>query len=482
MFDQSGFFNNQINNNERGVVIYARSDEAAHLRDDIGRMDAGRGLYKVRNIYTDMSSDAALQEILRSTSTIVVVHHAVDGWSSEMIQRLVHERGESARIVISIVPPIGGWFDASAAAGATPFKVPLGIRDLESIDEHYDHLMTEAIQRTASAADAPLPVPKVDVSRSVQQMVGYQTRQRLNPMAVWSSKGGDGKSIIAMELAYMLGIVGGKKVLLIDADMTRGYFKPTLSKPSDPRVPEHASKRNIVTLASYYHAKKVIPSLEGWVYNYPHPNAKGGQTNLDIIFGLQKIGDQGIPGLQDMDFATALYNAAGDYEFLVADIGTDLSLPTHQSIIKNSANVLIVMTPIIASAMPTKDGIERMEEERVTSKSRMTMVINKYVEKNPVAKTTFEKFMGLPVSATIPVIPPETMYGFSNTGRFATEAFLSSNDFDDLADFCTQVLNVAELYSPGIRAKAQRDWKKLEKAVGKSRTGFFGIGGGKDKK
>jgi Mrp family chromosome partitioning ATPase len=114
-------------------------------------------------------------------------------------------------------------------------------------------------------------------------MSGRRLASHPQVIVAWSSKGGDGKSIVAAEMAWQLAQIAAHKTLLIDADMSRGYLAWAL--PRDAY--RFAQRRNITTIAQEYLVKtRLSPEmLQEHVYSLPDLTGQGA-SNLDILFGI----------------------------------------------------------------------------------------------------------------------------------------------------------------------------------------------------
>jgi MinD-like ATPase involved in chromosome partitioning or flagellar assembly len=299
-------------------------------------------------------------------------------------------------------------------------------------------------------------------------------------LTVWSSKGGSGKSMTAMELAYLLANVGGRKVLLVDGDMNRGYVAVALGQDAMA----FARQKNIATLATLYHNRAQMPNLESFVYNYPPAFGKGGRGNLDILFGLASPDQANLPcfvgdeGQQGMHFVSALRDMAQkSYEFLIFDIGTLIPVHVHAAAIKEATTLLVVSTPIVPDIQPTKAGLEQMKKYDLLPRNaseKAVLVMNHYHEDCGFQENEFPAFIGLTMVAAFPqVVPEPLMYAIVNQGQFVSEHFLGSKNGDALKGLTRQLLGLAEYFAPGTRGLARQHAPKLADVVETDRRGIF---------
>jgi cellulose biosynthesis protein BcsQ len=281
-----------------------------------------------------------------------------------------------------------------------------------------------------------------------------------------------------MELAYILANVAGRKVLLVDADMGRGYIAPALGSQTSA----FARERNLYNLANYYFRTNTMPSLSE--FTYPYPAAYGGSNgNLDILFGImlpKQASDRSFTkdnGASGERFVEALTKRAWtNYEFVIFDIGTLLPTPIHANAIKYASSLVVVTSPMLPSVAPTKKGLEQMQEMALLGERKPVLVINKWTNDCGIAKDEFPEFLRMTLFATIPSIDLSLLQKIVNKGQFYTEYYLKSkgNEPEALKPMVTQLLNLAEQYSPGTRSIAERNIPKLAAAVKERRHGLFG--------
>jgi pilus assembly protein CpaE len=298
--------------------------------------------------------------------------------------------------------------------------------------------------------------------RAVERVLGPGIRrQRTQVITVWSSKGGDGKSSIAAELGYLLANVAGRTVLLVDADMNRGYLAPALGEAAM----DHARVRNIAGLAAVFHGQGHLPRLAEYVYNYPPAFGRAEGSNLEILFGISGMDQAGLPaftaegGAAAEAFIAALIGAAENrYEFVIFDIGTLVPVHVHQAALKAASQLIVVSSPLIPAIQPTKAGIEQMKRYGILDEraDKAVLVLNKFSEESGLARDEFPRFIQLPLMATIPLVPEGLLHAITNQGSFFMQHYLHSRSAEPLGVMAQQLLGLCEFFSPGALASAQQ--------------------------
>jgi Mrp family chromosome partitioning ATPase len=460
------------------TLILAAPSEAETINKLLEEVAPGR--YQVLARYQDMSEAGVLAEILASRATLVIVHQSAFGFTVGMLHEIAHVRGETAKVVAAIVSPVGDVFDAVLHSGAIPYKMPTRPEIFRELDRVYIELLAEANQRLAFAEEAPAPAPEPNGNglRSYPGMV----RQALQVVTAWSSKGGDGKSLLAMELAFSLANISGRKVLLVDADMNRGYIAPALGRETLKRAYDY----NITTMAALFQTRSAAPQLSDFTYSYPPAFGKG-QSNLSILLGISSPEQSGLPcfvegnGLAGQRFIESLVEQArAEYEFVIFDIGALIPVPVHAATIRMSSTLLVVSSPMVPAVQPTRLGLDQMQAHGLMGAKKPVLVINKWTEDCGLSKDDFSDFLKVPTVATIPAVPLGEMQRIVNSGRFVMQAYLNDPEKHNmLAPLAVQMIALAELFSPGTRSAAVRSLPKVAKAIGERRRGLFRLVGKK---
>jgi MinD-like ATPase involved in chromosome partitioning or flagellar assembly len=459
------------------VVLLAPAADARMIENAFQRVFPER--YRVLATYADMSLRTVMEDVLSSSIQLVIVHQGVENFTTEGLQQLVFAPGKSARVVAALVQPLGDVFDAALHTQAVPYHLPFEDAILQQIDASFPTLLSEASQRMAGSVDMPEAVPSVESPEHFQYMPGM-IRQALQIFTLWGTKGGVGKSTIAMELARILSDIGGRKVLCVDADVSRGYIAPRLGEEAEAFM---EMNRNIVNLATMFQRNnQTLPRVADFLYNVP-PLAGKGRSNLDILFGLKEIEQgqyecfRGSKGEAGISFIKALndYALRQGYEFLIYDIGTEIPNPLHYGALLSATTLIVVSTPLYPSIKPTLKGVNVIEGKGVKTRSAMRLVINEWTDGLDYDKIEFARFLGVPLLAALPYVSKGVLNPIVNHGRFILDAFLEMKDApDDLKALVTGYLSIAEQFSPGIMSAGRQKYPRLKKSITAQRRGLFG--------
>ncbi len=374
----------------------------------------------------------------------------------------MRQHGQVARVVVALVPAVGDWFDAVSEAGALVYRLPLRPDPFEELAQALPQLLVEARQKhaqraLAEAVEADEEAAEIEAPEggTVFERPPAGMRHPTQVIVAWSSKGGDGKSIIAAETAWQLAQIGAHKTLLVDADMSRGYLAWALSRDAY----RFAQRRNITTLAQEYLVKTKLPAeaLREHVYSLPDLTGQGA-GNLDILFGIASAEAATLPAFQAEDgaqgerFIDALIQQAyGIYEFVIFDIGTAITIPLHYAVLKASGHVLVIANPSRPSVAPTQEGIRQLEARQATTPDQLRLVVNRWSPKALIKRDELPDYFGIPVFATIPLVESDTIMGIINQGKFVSHAaWEDPEEYEALKPFVLGIGALAENFALGI--------------------------------
>lgn len=461
--------------NSMSVAVYAPAIEAEQIKNKLIAAGEKNGKqFTVTLILQDLASEDDFNAVINSNVQLVVISQNVAGFGSKIVNDFVHARGSRPRAVAVWVKMVGASFDVIDETGAATYRHPLEEKDVQNLVENLDILLAEAAQRIATGALIPEAPPEVESIELPTPQLGAQGKQALQAISIWSTKGGDGKSIIVSELAYVLAMFGGRQTLLVDADMNRGYYGSTLSDEGHAK----GNQYNITSLSTVFKKNKKI-DLENYVWNYPSPFlGEGRKSQLDLIFGILNIGQADSSGLIGDDatrFINALIQAAmsAGYEFIIFDIGTLILHALHQTIIRSCSTLLIVSSPNRGSILPTEDGIQVLIKKELTSRTKMRLVLNKWTKRSNMGFNEAATYLDMPQLAALPAMDIGLMDQIINSQMLVTEIFLEEpKKYEELAPLVMQILALAEAFSSGITQKAIEISPAIAEASGQKRKGI----------
>ena len=467
---------------QRGTrtIIIAPPPEAGLITGYLQSLKKVDGTPVFTVIAREQEIGPGLVESLKSSlAEILVLHGATAGFKAETVRAIVRQHGQVARVVVALVPAVGGWFDAVAETGALVYRLPMRPEPFEELAGALPQLLVEARQKyaqraLAEAVEADEEAAKLEeAAPAAHERPPAGVRHPTQVLVPWSSKGGDGKSIIAAETAWQLAQVAAHKTLLVDADMSRGYLAWALSKDAH----RFAQRRNITTLAQEYLVKTKLTAdmLREHVYSLPDLAGQGA-SNLEILFGIASPVAATLPafsadeGAQSVRFINALIQQAyGIYEFVIFDIGTAITIPLHYAVLKAAGHVLVVANPSRPSVAPTREGIRQLEAHQATTQDQLRLVINRWSPRALIKRDELPDYFGIPVFATIPMVESDTMMGLINQGRFISHAVWEDpEEYAALKPFVAGIAALSENFALGIV-----DILKKRMQAPKKRRAFF---------
>lgn len=468
---------------QRGTrtIIIAPPPEAGLITGHLNSLKRGDGAPIFTVIAREQEIGPGLVESLKtSLAEILILHGATRGFKAEAVRAIVRQHGQVARIVVALVPAVGGWFDAVAETGALVYRLPLRAEPFEEIAHTLPQLLAEARQKHAQRglaeaveADEAAAEIKDAGPGAVYERPPAGVRHPTQVLVAWSSKGGDGKSIIAAELAWQLAQIAAHKTLLVDADMSRGYLAWALSQDAH----RFAQRRNITTIAQEYLVKTKISAemLQEHVYSLPDLTGQGA-SNLEILFGIASPEAATLPafsaddGAQSVRFINALVQQAyGIYEFVIFDLGTAVTIPLHYAVLKAAGHVLVIANPSRPSVAPTREGIRQLEAHQATTQDQLRLVVNRWSPRALIKRDELPDYFGIPVFATIPLVESDTMMGLTNQGRFVSHAVWEDpEEYAALKPFVAGIAALSENFALGIV-----DILKKRMQAPKRRRAFF---------
>jgi pilus assembly protein CpaE len=227
-------------------------------------------------------------------------------------------------------------------------------------------------------------------------------------IAVYSPKGGVGKTTTSANLAAALGMLAQRPTLLVDADMSRAnsHILFGLDIDDEPRNLFSLYERVIADGLRQGHYVVRAQTLQANV------RTLGGK--LSLLPGIPKMHMAGLPEFVDdaqrtMDiFADVLREARGFYEFRIVDVGPDFNLPLHWSALQEADTVLLVITPE-RTALSDIRGILPALEKSFGTLQKFRLLLNQFDERFGIEPREVVKFLGgkVTIQGTLPYAPDD---------------------------------------------------------------------------
>jgi pilus assembly protein CpaE len=286
-----------------------------------------------------------------------------------------------------------GYTDEMYAAGMKAHvNLPVDDVQLRLLSTKVPEVVAQALAERRSDAFVPL------APRDMMATTGNVWKSRT--VAVWSPKGGAGKTFTAVNLAAALGVVGMRKTLLVDADVSRANVHVYLGLSTD---------RNLFALINQASGRRnggqptLSPAL--LKQNITH---YGAQTNskLDVLVGIPKMQMAGTEELRDDELVRAVLTQAMDiaereYDFRIMDLGPDLNMAMHDAAIRKADLVLLVATPELTCINDLRNVLPALRGAYL-SLDRFELVINKYADRYGIAQQDLLRELGMKKFGFIP--------------------------------------------------------------------------------
>jgi len=164
-------------------------------------------------------------------------------------------------------------------------------------------------------------------------------------IAVFSPKGGVGKTTLSANLAAALGVIAQRPTLLIDADMSRANAHLLFDMPIENEPKNLFALYSRVVSDGARTGRYVVRSQT------LQANVRKWKGKLDLLPGIPKPHMAGMDEFKGDDartmeiFGEVVREARGFYDFRVIDVGPDFNQPLHWAAIQEANTVLLVVTP-----------------------------------------------------------------------------------------------------------------------------------------
>lgn len=224
-------------------------------------------------------------------------------------------------------------------------------------------------------------------------------------VALFSSKGGAGKSILALNSAIVVSKEKNKKVLLMDMDLQFGDISMLVNKYNEKTILDAIDDRQI---DSY-------ENLKAYVYSY--------NENLDMIFAPQKPESAEYITKDSID--KIVKTLKNKYDLVIVDTGVNYNDNTLY-ILDNAEKILFVSTMDIVSLKNTKLGLSVMQSLGYDN-HKVKLVINRFNLSYGISKKDIEEIFKGDIFAIIPD-EEKTVINSINKG----EPFCSSAKYNKL--------------------------------------------------
>jgi len=347
---------------------------------------------------TNRGAQAVFDDAVSLGADVVLLSPLLPGYRPELVQDLLlHE--DHPIPTIGLVPAAGDWARTMHEHGAKGHLVaPLDDTQIRRALQLIPEVVQAAADERASGSYVPLPTP----ARRVQAM---DTSWRSRTIAVFSPKGGDGKTLLATNLAAALGVLAMRPTIVIDCDV----------KADVHTVLGLNERKNLFSLAEPMLAPflRDVSGRNGQLnvslqrlQEFTTPYGPRSRSKLDILIGLPRLPMAGLevftrqPKRVDELLGNIIDTASRHYDFTILDTGPDLNQPWHWAPLRKADLVLVLVTPTEHSIRSLRNVMEPMAKE--LGAERFELVINRWDEGYGVRQADIVEVVGLKKFGSIP--------------------------------------------------------------------------------
>ncbi len=404
-------------NESIGVMMAAPPDLARHF------MILGPGNPSGVQILTTSRDVADLpDDIKHFNPQIVLLSPDVRGYKPDVVAQLANWP-DFPIAVVGLVPSSGAWGSEMVSNGAVAFyNTPITPAIVEQFTKQARDYVEQARERWNK------PVIDAGLSKGVVEAVGASA-YRTGVIVFWSTKGGDGKTTLAVNVGCLLSLVAGKKVLLIDADMNCGRVALHLDIPP--------AQNTILHLASDYRANgnqltgKMLRRRLVAADKFLDPRTKVVESRLDVLFGITHIQQGSSEELfseQGQQFITDLLRLGRElYDFVIVDMGSSTQFGPHFGALTAADLVIFINTSDRSSLYHNRQTLESLVKEADLRADKFKLVMNRYDPDDRIDLGDVTDFMRMPIFATVPEDRSRQVIASVNEGKPFTLTHMGRN-------------------------------------------------------
>ncbi|MEW6568224.1 MAG: AAA family ATPase [Chloroflexota bacterium] len=342
---------------------------------------------------------------------VVIIDAKVEGFSLPQIVEL-RQKGTAPFVVVGLAQAGSSEMEEMLGVGLdAAYPLPLSQQTYARMEEELPKKYTEVARgwgKGAWGAAAP------EAIRAATAAAGGTAWEK-QALASWSPKGGVGKTVVACELGAMLAAIGGRDVVLIDANMNGGHVKTRLNVDA---------AYGLLNVASTYHTHKGHPSLESDAVNklkgylYPMP----GTDNLKVLPGvlnMEQSLNEAVVGDAGIEFMTWLVaTLKRQFDFVIVDLGSSINVGVHQGALRSVDFIVTLCEPDLTSVADVKEGVHRSIINRLgINVNRFGLVINKWQDGLGVSLKEASRFANVSAMGIIPNDPTGNVTLAGNEGQ-----------------------------------------------------------------
>jgi pilus assembly protein CpaE len=322
---------------------------------------------------------------------------------------------------------------------------PLDVSQARRLPDIIRHAVQVAREERASRTFTPITPQE---AMQILDRGGWQQAT----IAVYSPKGGVGKTTVAVNLACALAHLGGQNTLLIDADLSRANAHCLLGLDIEEEPRNLFSLYERVIAMANRTGKLMVP------YQTLQANVVTISPKLHFLPGVPKMHLAGSPEfLEDPDrtiniFDDLLKTARGYYTFRVIDTGLDFNHPVHWAVLNYADKVLIIVTPERTAIEAVKDILPALERA-FGSLNRFFLILNGFSPEFGIDPKEVTRYLDgkCPILAKLPHSPNEVRLSINRGSPYVLEKTLTP--------LGEETVRLASIFYPPLEAVLRRKAK-----------------------
>jgi MinD-like ATPase involved in chromosome partitioning or flagellar assembly len=224
-------------------------------------------------------------------------------------------------------------------------------------------------------------------------------------IACWSIKGGVGKSTLVKEIATILAVLCGRRVIILDLDMNCGSIANIM--PAPERI-----ERNIYTLSQVFAnngCKLNQESVNLHIYQITYPTHP--HQPISVIYGLTnglQSGSQGLVGENGLKFCSELLEIVRNmqYDFVICDVGQRIAESVHMVALQRANAVLAILTSELSTTTEMSNTLTTMQnfpQYYGSIPDRFFVVFNNWLDDHGIKREqVVQKILRLPEMGCVP--------------------------------------------------------------------------------